>query len=134
MSEGATVHNKVSLASAILMARCPACRQGAIFTGPWNRLNFLEIHFNCPVCDANLIPEPGFYTGAMYVSYAFNIAQLLVVGMFTWLVFNPESPWVIVGAVLGVTFLCIPFTARISRVIWLYMFGGLKYGKRSGAA
>ena len=116
-----------SLLSAVLHARCPKCRQGDFFKGPWNRSNFLAIHDNCPVCGGAFIPEPGFYTGAMYVNYGFNIAQLVVVGLFTWLVINPDSAWWIVGAVLGITFLTIPFTARASRVIWLYMFGELRY-------
>jgi uncharacterized protein (DUF983 family) len=121
-----------SLINAVLTARCPQCREGDFFVGPWNRSNLLTIHFNCPVCGANFMPEPGFYTGSMYVNYAFNIVQLLVVGLFTWLVINPDSAWWIVGAVLGVTFLTIPFTARASRVIWMYMFAELKYD--AGAA
>jgi uncharacterized protein (DUF983 family) len=122
--------NPPTLAKALLLARCPSCRKGRIFKQPWNHLRFLEIHFECPVCKADLMPEPGFYTGSMYVSYAFNIAQLTLVGLFTWLVFDPASPWVIIGAVLGITFLTIPFTARISRVIWLHLFGGLRYHGR----
>jgi uncharacterized protein (DUF983 family) len=112
-----------SLIKAVLTARCPVCREGAIFQGPWYRGNFLAVHDHCPVCNADFIPEPGFYTGAMYVNYAFNIIQLIVVGLFTWLVFDPKSPWVIIGAVLGITFISIPFTVRASRVIWLHMFG-----------
>ncbi|MFM2375756.1 MAG: hypothetical protein RLZZ165_853 [Bacteroidota bacterium] len=127
IQETATNKDQPTLAKALLLARCPSCRQGRIFTEPWNHLRFLEIHFECPVCKANLMPEPGFYTGSMYVNYAFNIAQLTIVGLFTWLVFDPASPWVIIGAVLGITFLTIPFTARISRVIWLHLFGGLRY-------
>jgi uncharacterized protein (DUF983 family) len=115
------------LIKALMTGRCPVCREGAMFTGPWYRLDFLKVHQNCPVCNADFIPEPGFYTGAMYVNYAFNITQLLVVGLFTWLVFQPDSPWVIIAAVLGVTFLTIPFTARASRVIWLYLFGNHRF-------
>jgi ABC-type iron transport system FetAB permease component len=61
------------------------------------------------------------------VNYAFNIIQLVIVGLFMWLVVNPDSAWWIVAAVLGVTFATIPFTARMSRVIWMYMFAGIKY-------
>ncbi len=127
MMEAAVDTQQVPVVKAVLMGRCPACRTGALFIGPWNRLNFLAINPTCPKCGADFVREPGFYTGAMYVNYAFNIVQLLVVGLFTWLVFNPDSMWVIIGAVLGVTFLTIPFTARASRVIWLHLFGELSY-------
>ena len=123
-----------SLVAAVLAARCPQCREGEFFVGPWNRRDLLTIHFNCPVCNANYMPEPGCYTGAMYVNYAFNIVQLIIVGLFTWLVINPDSAWWIVGAVLGVTFLTIPFTARASRVIWMYMFAELRYDPEAAKA
>lgn len=116
-----------SLLGAVVAARCPQCREGDFFAGPWHQLHFLTIHPQCPVCNATYEPEPGFFIGAMYVNYAFNILQLVVVGLFTWLVINPDNAWWIVGAVLGVTFATIPFTARASRVIWLYMFGELRY-------
>ena len=123
-----TTANPRPLLLAVAQSRCPQCREGAIFAQPWYSLQFLKIHSQCPVCGARYEPEPGFFIGAMYVNYAFNIAQLVVVGLFVWLVINPESAWWIVAAVLGVTFAMIPFTARYSRVIWLYMFGELKYG------
>lgn len=112
---------------AVATSRCPQCREGEFFDGPWHRLNFLKIHPQCPVCGAKFEPEPGFFIGAMYVNYAFNIIQLVVVGLFMWLVVNPANVWWIVAAVLGVTFATIPFTARYSRVIWMYMFGELRY-------
>ncbi len=120
-----------SLVGAVLAAKCPQCREGEFFTGPWNRMNFLQIHRNCPVCGVQFEPEPGFFIGAMYVNYAFNIMQLVVIGLFMWLVVNPDSAWWIVAAVLGVTFATIPFTARMSRVIWMYMFAGIKYDPRA---
>jgi uncharacterized protein (DUF983 family) len=116
-----------SLIGAVIAAKCPQCREGEFFDGPWNRMNFLKIHQNCPVCGVQFEPEPGFFIGAMYVNYAFNIIQLVIVGLFMWLVVNPDSAWWIVAAVLGVTFATIPFTARMSRVIWMYMFAGIKY-------
>ena len=117
---------------AILSGRCPVCRQGAVFTGPWHRLNFLDTYKNCSVCNVQFEAEPGFFIGAMYVNYGFNVATLAAIGLFTWLVFNPESPWVYVAAVIGVTIAAIPFTSRLSRMIWIYMFGPFKYDPSFG--
>ncbi|HEX2898580.1 MAG TPA: DUF983 domain-containing protein [Bacteroidia bacterium] len=90
-----------SLVNAVLAAKCPQCREGAFFDGPWHQMNFLKIHQNCPVCGVQFEPEPGFFIGAMYVNYAFNIMQLVIVGLFVWLVINPDSAWWIVAAVLA---------------------------------
>lgn len=120
---------------AMFGGRCPVCREGAVFTGPWYRINFLETHKECPNCNVTYESEPGFFIGAMYVNYGFNVATLAAVGLFTWLVFNPESPWTYVFAVIGVTLAVIPFTSRMSRMIWIYMFGPFRYdpsiGKKS---
>lgn len=38
---------------------------------------------HCPECGLSFMPEPGFYYGAMYVSYALTIA--LSVFNFIWI-------------------------------------------------
>ena len=39
------------------------------------------MHQRCPHCDADLNPEPGFYWGAMYVSYGFSAAIAITVSI-----------------------------------------------------
>ncbi|WP_424964423.1 DUF983 domain-containing protein [Ekhidna sp.] len=39
----------------------------------------MKMHKKCPNCSQSLEPEPGFYTGAMYVSYAFQVAIIIAV-------------------------------------------------------
>lgn len=118
---------KVSAIAGVFGGRCPACRKGAVFTGPWNRVNFLDTHEYCEVCNSKFEPEPGFFIGAMYVNYSFNVATLTAVSLFLWVVFDPESAWTYVITIMGVTILAIPFTTRLSRMVWLYLFGPLKY-------
>lgn len=80
----------------------------------------------CPHCDVRLQPEPGFYQGAMYVSYAFTVAVIALVGLVLYLAGNP-SEWTYIGTSIGVMLLLVPFNYRFSRIIYLYAFGGLKY-------
>ncbi|GAB3978960.1 hypothetical protein GCM10028806_43230 [Spirosoma terrae] len=35
------------------------------------------MHENCPVCGLRYEAEPGFFTGAMYVSYALYVATIV---------------------------------------------------------
>jgi uncharacterized protein (DUF983 family) len=133
MSEMAVETKHVPALKAVVMGRCPVCREGAIFTGPWNRVNFLETRKNCPVCNTQYEAEPGFFTGAMYVSYAFNVATFVAVSLFLFVIFHPSSPWVYIFSIIGTTVAIIPFTSRASRVIWMYLFGPFKYDRsRSG--
>lgn len=80
----------------------------------------------CPHCGVRLEPEPGFYQGAMYVSYAFTVVVMVIVGMILYLTIDP-SEWVYVGVVIGAMVLLIPWNYRYARIVYLYTFGGIKY-------
>jgi hypothetical protein len=80
----------------------------------------------CPHCDIRLEPEPGFYQGAMYVSYGFTVMVMVIIGVLLYYTLNP-SDWTYVGTVIGVMLLLVPLNYRYSRILFLYAFGGIKY-------
>jgi hypothetical protein len=87
---------------------------------------FNRMNEQCPNCGVRLEPEPGFYQGAMYVSYGFTVAVMMLIGVPLYFFINP-SDWVYIGTVIGVMVLLVPLNYRYSRIIYLYAFGGLKY-------
>jgi hypothetical protein len=117
----------VSLINALWKGKCPRCRQGNVFTFSSGRIaRFSAMNSACPHCNASLIPEPGFYFGAMFVSYAINVAIFVSCWLVLYLFFEPSDltyVTVIVVAALAFT----PFNYRASRLLWLYWFGGLTY-------
>jgi len=76
----------------------------------------------CPHCGANFIPEPGFYFGALYVSYAFTVALMTATWLFLYLFVKPAES-VYITALITSAFLLMPLSFRYSRMIWLYWFG-----------
>jgi uncharacterized protein (DUF983 family) len=119
--------SETSFKNALLSGKCPACRQGDIFKYPFKSVaHFADMHQACPVCGASFQPEPGFYFGAMYITYAFNIVLLIIfgLGLYYWIEL-PEPIYLVLIAILAV--ITTPFSFRISRVLWLYWFGGLHY-------
>jgi hypothetical protein len=84
------------------------------------------MNFICPHCGVLLEPEPGFYQGAMYVSYAITVATIGIVGVVLYLLGDP-SPWVYIVTVLAIMVLLIPVNYRYSRILYLYLFGGIRY-------
>jgi uncharacterized protein (DUF983 family) len=119
--------SKNSSGSALLSGKCPACHEGNVFKYPVSRIShFAEMNHECPVCHSSFEREPGFYYGAMFITYAFNAAIVIAVGlvMFYFLTLS-ELTSLIVIALLSV--LMTPFSFRFSRIIWLYWFGGLHY-------
>ena len=115
------------LINAQLKAKCPRCRKGDIFEFPLSRISrFSAMKDHCDHCGASFEPEPGFYFGAMFVSYAMTVALFITIGLFLYLSFRPsDNTYVIV--IIASTIVFAPFSFRYSRVLWLYWFGGYRY-------
>jgi uncharacterized protein (DUF983 family) len=113
--------------SALLQGKCPRCHEGDIFTYPVRRIGkFNVMNPTCPHCGVRLEPEPGFYQGSMYVQYGFTI--ILIIAISAVLYFSGDfSEWVYIGATVGAIILLAPLNYRFSRIVYLYMFGGIKY-------
>ncbi|MBN3519147.1 DUF983 domain-containing protein [Algoriphagus lutimaris] len=113
---------------AMLGAKCPQCRTGNIFpVSPFSFRKLSAIHNTCPHCQANLNPEPDFYYGAMYISYAFSVA--LVITALTAINVLVEEPelWMYLATVVVGNLLLFPAMLRYSKVLYLYGLGKLKY-------
>jgi len=80
----------------------------------------------CPHCGVSFMPEPGFYIGAMYISYGFNVILLIAIGIGLF-VLTDSPDWVYIVSIILASFIFIPFTFSYSRIIFLHAFGGLKY-------
>ena len=112
--------NNQSEFSAALHAKCPKCRKGDMFQK--SSLGFLSQKMNtrCPYCNFQFEIEPGYFYVAMFVSYGMVVAEMVTVGIATYILTHSESPWLYIGVLLGVAFLLSPFNYRFSRVILLY--------------
>ena len=116
-----------SLVAAQLHCKCPRCREGDIFTYPLRSVfKFGIMNRTCSVCGILFEPEPGFYYGAMFVSYAFTVAIFVVISTFLFLFIHPEEEVYLIANMIAVA-LTIPVSFRYSRVLFLYWFGGYRY-------
>lgn len=115
-----------NLLTAVWQGKCPRCREGRIFKYPLSDLTkFSEMNETCSSCGSSFTPEPGFYFGALYVSYGFTIALFFGVWFVLYFFFSPPE-WVYIAASIGSAFLFIPVSFRYSRILFLYWFGGLQ--------
>lgn len=89
------------------------------------------MYSQCPVCETQYEREPGFFFGAMYISYAFSVAIFITVGVV--LSYLGDFPLeVYLGAVLGVVLLFLPLIFRYSRILFLHFFGGIDFDPQYG--
>jgi uncharacterized protein (DUF983 family) len=113
---------------AILAKKCPRCRKGDMFRYPdWQINKFSDMHEECPVCKQQLYPEPGFYIGAMYISYAINVAIVITFFTAVMVLFGRPSLPILLATVLLPVFILFPFVFRFSRSLMLHFFGGIDY-------
>jgi uncharacterized protein (DUF983 family) len=115
-------NNKRNTFIEIINEKCPKCGEGNPFIKQSGLLNVPEMHEDCPNCNYHFEREPGYFIGAMYVSY--GIAVFL--GIITFLICHFLFPSI---SIASKTFLVI-FSMFIfsiknfkwSRLIYLRIF------------
>lgn len=119
--------------AATLQSRCPRCQQGELFLkkNPYAFGNMLTMHSHCSHCGLRYERETGFFFGAMYISYAINIALFVTatVGYYLFLDSMVDWRWYIGGYVF-LTVLLSPVIFRMSRSIWIMIMTPYEPEKR----
>lgn len=117
--------------NALLECKCPRCRQGDMYRTPlFQKWYDRKMNDACDVCTQSFEPEPGFYFGAMFVSYGFSVSITFVVIFILYNFFNDPEMWIYVIALLTVIGLIWPVMYRYSRAIFLHVFGGIKFDSK----
>jgi len=112
-----------SLLYGIVNVKCPRCREGNMF--PKRTLyttKFSDMHPNCPCCGQDLEQEPGYYYGAMFVSFAINVGIFLTSLFILSQLVQEITLAMMIGVVLLAVVGLLPVIFRLSRVIWINIF------------
>lgn len=107
----------------IFKNECPDCHKGKVFIG--NNLlipGLPKMHAYCSHCHYKFRKEPGYFFGAMYVSYALTVAQAIATYFIASPFFNENFDPKIIPVIAIVIILLAPFNIRMSRLLWIYMF------------
>ena len=102
--------------SAVALQRCPRCLAGHVYHG------LMSMHETCPHCQYRFGREPGYFTGAMFVSYTLAVPILFVIFIVLWSFF--AATWTLMFNLLITSILFLPFVPiiyRYSRVIWMHL-------------
>lgn len=99
---------------AMVRLRCPRCLEGPVFASLW------KMHALCPSCGLRYEREPGYFTGAMYVSYGLGLALCAPLGVVLIVLGGFSVNQCIVTIAAMVPFLA-PLLFRYSRVIWMHL-------------
>ena len=103
---------------AIRKSLCPNCFRGHIFK------TWIAVHERCPACGILFQREPGYFVGAMYISYGLSLPPGFFLLFFFWLWL--DWPFYRAGATAFLLYMpLVPFIVRYSRVLWLHFDRGI---------
>jgi len=111
-----------NIAYSVFLNKCPQCHQAKVLKYPPYQIGkLLETESCCAHCGLKYEKEPGFFYGALYVSYAltsgiFIVTYLLQVNLFNW----PITQFAIF--MISLLIFSFPLIARWSRLLWLNFF------------
>jgi uncharacterized protein (DUF983 family) len=106
----------------ILTEKCPNCGKGHVFEKNKNIFQFPVMKKNCEVCDYRFDREPGYFLGAMYLSYGLSVLQGIITFLLFYFLF-PSVPllwraFTIVGVILLFSFK----NFKLSRILYIHIF------------
>ncbi len=108
---------------SILKHKCPRCHEGDLFLKRGEK-NYNIVGYTpdkCKVCGQSFVLEPGFYYGAMYLSYMLSVAVALPQFVLYYVGFDISFRMSLLLIVLAQIILT-PFLYRTSRALWINIF------------
>jgi uncharacterized protein (DUF983 family) len=113
---------------SILHFKCPHCHEGEFFKSrnPYDLKSMSETHDVCPHCHRRLYLEPGFYYGAMYVSYALGVAHIVSFIVAKYVLGFEMEFWNFIILVAVCLIALTPLYYALSKIIWANLFLNFK--------
>lgn len=117
---------------SVVRNKCAKCHQGDIFIykNAYNLKKFDKMHESCSHCGMKYEKEPGFFYGAMYVSYALMSALFISSFVIDNLWIHSQT-WQYMTFIVLAMILSVPLTYRLARLIWINFF--TKFDQESAA-
>jgi uncharacterized protein (DUF983 family) len=114
---------KESKIYSVAKFKCPRCHEGQFLVShPYDLKRVGDVRDKCEVCELNYSPEPGFYYGAMYVSYGLGVTLFVTIWASCNWFFENVSVWTQIGLVVFFLIVLGPYLFALSKIIWANIF------------
>jgi uncharacterized protein (DUF983 family) len=113
--------HKMNLVLSILSEKCPKCKQGKVFKNS-TFFQLPEMNSFCSHCNYKYDREPGYFIGAMYLSYGLAVLQGLLTFMICYFAFPQMETLTRVLSVIVVIILFGKKNYKLSRIIYIHIF------------
>jgi uncharacterized protein (DUF983 family) len=102
--------------------KCPKCSTGAVFKQDISILHLPVMNDRCEKCNYRFEKEPGYFIGAMYISYGLAVLQ----GVFTFFLLHYSIPSISTFyetlSVIVVLIILGRKNYTLSRVLYMHIF------------
>jgi len=113
---------KRGLIASILSEKCPHCGQSHVFENSKGIFSMPVMKEKCDSCKYSFDREPGYFIGAMYVSYGLAIFQGVITFLICYFLFpSLETVWIPI-AILGVLLVLAKKNFKLARIIYIHLF------------
>jgi len=113
---------KQNLALRILTEKCPNCGEGAVFEKKKNLIELPVMKVRCESCNYLYDREPGYFLGAMYISYGLAVFQGLIAFLICYFFFKDLPTLTVCFILIAVILFFSTRNYRLSRVVYMYIF------------
>lgn len=109
--------------NSIVKGTCPRCQEESMYVSKniFNIFTVTKMKPHCSSCGLRFMIEPGFFYGAMYVSYGVGIAFGVAAFIVSKLILDSTVTTAVL-AITGTLFVFYGLIMRISRNLWINMF------------
>jgi len=109
--------------NSILTGTCPRCQNESMYVdkNPLHLKSILKMHETCGHCGLKYQIEPSFFYGAMYVSYALNVAIGIAAFIISYVFLDLRIKSTFIAIIMAIVLL-YPFVLRWSRNIYINLF------------
>ena len=106
----------------VINEKCPKCGEGYVFKQNVSLLNLPIMNDVCEKCNYHYDREPGYFLGAMYISYGFAVLQ----GIITFLILHYTFPSLDTFYKTIIVIIVMTIFGRknykLSRVLYIHIF------------
>lgn len=113
---------KSNLLMRIINEKCPNCGKSDVYEKKKKFLELPVMKEDCDSCHYHFDREPGYFLGAMYISYGLAVLQGLLTFLLLY-IFLPNIPTIsVVISILVVICLFSMKNYKLSRIIYIHIF------------
>ena len=117
-----SINKNINFILNVFNEKCPNCSKGYVFKQNGSIFKIPVMNDKCEKCDYHFEREPGYFLGAMYISYGLAVLQ----GIITFLITHNSFPLLSTFYETLIVILVIIFFGRknykLSRVIYIHIF------------